>query len=122
VLVEPADSGDEVAVTATVRAEGQVDVEVASSGDAFGVTTSSRTNVDSFAVASVLGFASHADLRGRDTSSPPQLGHTCSIASAQWTQKVHSNEQMVAGPSAVSAPPHRSHTPRISSATPYLLS
>jgi hypothetical protein len=67
-------------------------------------------------------FVSHDDLRGRGLSSPAQFGHTCSIASAQPAQNVHSNEQMAAGPSAVSAPPHRSHTLRISNAMPYLLS
>jgi hypothetical protein len=34
--------------------------------------------------------AAHPVLLGRATSSPPQFGHTRSIASAQATQNVHS--------------------------------
>jgi hypothetical protein len=78
----------EVAVPAAVRAEGQVDVEVANAG--------------------------HAALRGRGTSSPAQFGQTCAIAFAHSTQNVHSYEQIVAGPSGPSAIPHRSHAGRIS--------
>jgi hypothetical protein len=38
-----------------------------------------------------------AGLRGRATSSPPQLGHIpFSLSSAQGTQNVHSNEQILA--------------------------
>ena len=57
---------DEVAVAAAVRAEREVDVQVA-------------------------GSARHTVTRfGRATSSPPQFGHTKSIASPHDRQNVHS--------------------------------
>jgi hypothetical protein len=92
VLVLAPDGGHEFAVAAAVGTERQMDVEVPNG-------------------------APHARLRGRATSSPPQFGHTSSIAAAQSTQKVHSYEQIVAGPSGASADPHRSHASRSSSAT-----
>jgi hypothetical protein len=66
-LIAPPDRGDEVAVPAAVRAERQVDVQMADAA-----------------------FVSHATLRGRGTSSPAQFGQTCSIAFAHSTQNVHS--------------------------------
>ena len=54
---------------------------------------------------------------GRGTSSPPQLGQTPRIRSAQATQNEHSKLQIHAGPSSVRAAPHCSQTLRISSAT-----
>ena len=54
-------------------------------------------------------------LRGRRTSSPPQLGQTARIDAAQSGQKVHSWLQMYASPSAASAASQRSHTDLISS-------
>ena len=65
-----ADDGHEVAVTAAMRAEREVHVEVPHP-------------------AHDTGFR-----RGRRTSSPPQFGQTLSIASAHAGQNVHSNEQM----------------------------
>jgi hypothetical protein len=91
VLLAATDGGDEVAVAAPVRAEGQMEVQV--SGTV------------------------HAIRLGRATSSPPQFGHTCSITSPQAAQKVHSNEQMTASPSGVTAAPQRSHSLRISRLT-----
>jgi hypothetical protein len=50
--------------------------------------------VDAGLFASLL-----AGLRGRATSSPPQFGHIpLSLSSAQGTQNVHSNEQILASP------------------------
>ena len=57
-----------------------------------------------------------AFLRGRRTSSPPQLGQTFCISCEQFSQKVHSNEQISAAPCGSSAVPHRSHFVRISRA------
>ncbi len=54
---------------------------------------------------------------GRATSSPPQFGQTCSIASAQAGQNVHSNEQIVASASSDSAAPQRSQVVLISKPT-----
>ena len=90
VLLRAADGGDEIAVAAPVRAERQMDVQMPDA---------------------------HEALFGRATSSPPQLGQTCSICAPQSAQNVHSNEQMTASPSAASATPHRSHTVRISRLT-----
>jgi len=55
----------------------------------------------------------------RATSSPLQFGQTWSMAVAQSTQKVHSNEQMRASPPGASAFPQRSPTARISRAKIY---
>ena len=68
-LAVASDDGDEVAVAAAVRAERQVHVE--------------------------MPRAAHALTRfGRATSSPPQFGQTCAIASPHAGQNVHSKEQM----------------------------
>src|SRR5437763_9914481 len=92
VLPGPADHGDEVAVTATMRAERQMDVQMPSP-------------------------ARHALTRlGRGTSSPPQFGQTSSIPSAHGRQKVHSYEQMNTSSSSAREASHRSHFVRISSA------
>ncbi|GAA3071317.1 hypothetical protein GCM10017562_43240 [Streptomyces roseofulvus] len=54
---------------------------------------------------------------GLGTSSPPQLGQTPDISSVQGTQKVHSYEQIRAGPSAGrAAVSQRSQRSRISRA------
>lgn len=45
-------------------------------------------------------------LRGRRTSSPPQLGQTAFIASVHARQKVHSKVQMNASPCGSSFRPH----------------
>ena len=88
VLVAPPDRGDEVAVPAAVRAERQVDVEVAD--------------------------AAHAPSAAAHQLAA-QFGQTCSIASAHSTQNVHSNEQIAAGRRL--SPSRTARTPRISSAT-----
>src|SRR5581483_745257 len=87
VLLGPADRGDEVAVAAPVCTERQVHIEV---------------------------LDVHGALLGRGTSSPPQLGQTCSSWSPQSAQNVHSKEQMTAAPSGASPAPQRSHVVRIS--------
>jgi nucleoside-diphosphate-sugar epimerase len=57
--------------------------------------------------------------RGRETSSPPQFGHTPSISAAHAAQNVHSKLQIVAvSLSAARATSHRSHTGRISNIAP----
>src|ERR1041384_2740940 len=42
-------------------------------------------------------------LCGRLTSSPPQFGQTFFIPAAHFSQKVHSKEQIIAGPFAANA-------------------
>jgi hypothetical protein len=91
------DCGDEVAVTAPVGAERQVEIDVRDSRHS-------------------------PALLGRGTSSPLQFGQTCSIPAAHATQNVHSYEQITAGAFDFSAVPQRSHTGRISSAMAYLFS
>jgi hypothetical protein len=59
--------------------------------------------------------------RGRDTSSPSQLGHTACISLVHDGQKVHSYEQMQAVSCQVSAVRHRSHSVRISRAIAVIL-
>jgi hypothetical protein len=66
VLIVATDDRHEVAVTAAVDAEREMDVHVPRA-------------------------AHEASTRfGRATSSPPQFGHTCDISSAHERQKVHS--------------------------------
>jgi hypothetical protein len=48
-------------------------------------------DVELGAVEGGHGFVARASSRrGRRTSSPPQLGHTCAMLTAQAGQKVHS--------------------------------
>ena len=53
--------------------------------------------------------------RGRETSSPPQLGQRCFISVPQVSQKVHSKLQITAAPASDSGASQRSHVSFISS-------
>ena len=94
---------------------------VAGTGERFSPTDARTRRVPWAQKALSRGQTPGRVLRGRGTSSPPQLGQTPLIVSAQAGQKVHSKLQMRASPSGASGVPQRSHSVLSSSArTPSL--